>query len=136
MATYGWPDFIFKIDATDGGSLQSMVAHIREISIGGKSYNVEENTVAGSTWEAHLLTGIRKLAPITITGVYDDTAGTGPNATFNGTHAVTRSCEITWGGSKTTSFEAWMTDFTRIPKAKGKLDYSVTIQPTGTVSEV
>lgn len=135
MATYGWPDLIFKIDATDGGALQAMTSHTREITIGAKSYNVEENTVAGSTWEAHLLTGIRKLAPITVTGVYDDTASTGPNATYNGTHAVTRTVEITWGGTKTTTFEAWIVDFQRIPKPKGKLDYSVTIQPTGTVTE-
>lgn len=135
MATYGWSDLSIQVDATDGGALQEMKTHVRGITVGASERFTEENTTAGSTWVAHVQTGIRQLGDIVLDGVYDDTASTGPNATFNGTHTVTRTVTITWGGSKTTSCECWITSFERVPKAKGKTDYKVTLKPTGTVTE-
>ena len=135
MAQYGWPDLSIQVDATDGGSLQEMKSHVRGIQIGASERLTEENTVAGSTWVAHVMTGIRQLADLTLDGVYDDTASTGPNATFNGTHTVTRSVVLTWGGTKTTSFEAWITSYERTTPGKGKLGYKVVLKPTGTVTE-
>lgn len=135
MANYGWPDLSIQVDATDGGSLQEMKTHTRGIQVGASERFTEENTTAGSTWVAHVQTGIRQLGDVVLDGIYDDTASTGPNATYNGTHAVTRTVTITWGGSKTTSFEAWITSFERTPVSKGKTAYKVTLKPTGTVTE-
>lgn len=135
MANYGWPDLSVQVDSADAGSLQEMKSHIRAITIGKQVRLTEENTVAGSTWEAHLLTAIRKMEPITLEGVYDDTASTGPKVVFGtSTHAVTRSVVITLGSTNTISFEAWITEFEPGAPSKGKITYKAVLLPTGTVT--
>ena len=135
MANYGSNNLIFKIDVSDGGALTAMTNYITEIG-GVKVVRGNVESIAfGDTWDEHLLTGIRKMEPFTVGGFYDDTASTGPDVVFNGTHTVTRSVEITWGGTKTTSFEAWITDYERKPVVGDLTMYTATIQPTGTVTE-
>lgn len=136
MANYGWPDLEITVDPTDGGSPISIKGHVREITIGKRVRLSEENTVVGSTWEAHLLTAIRKMEPITVGGVYDDGASPAPKSIFGtSTHAVTRSVQITLGGSNTIAFEAWFLDWDTPTPGKGKIQWKATIQPTGTVTE-
>jgi len=130
-----WADGDFSIDATDGGSPQSMKTHIREIDGFEVVRGNEDYTTLGLAWEASVLTGLRSASEFTIKGLYDDTASTGPNATFNGTHAVTRSCVFTFASGKTASFEAWILGFKRVPKPKGRTDYEARIKPTGTITE-
>jgi hypothetical protein len=135
MGTYGWADGDFQVDATDGGTLQSMKAHTREIDGFEIQRGNEDNTTLGSAWEASVLTGLRAGQEFTVKGLYDDTATTGPNATYNGTHAATRTCVWTFASGKTATFEAWFLSFKRVPKPKGKLDYEVRVKPTGAVTE-
>lgn len=135
MATSSWADLDWKIDATDGGSLQSMKTHIDNIDGFDVERGNEEYTTMGLAWEASVLTGLRSAKEFTVKGLYDDTAGTGPNATFNGTHAVTRTVEWTFASGKTATFEAWILNFKRVPKSKGRTGYEARIKPTGTVTE-
>lgn len=135
MVKYGQSDLVIKVDATDGGALQDMSSHID--SVGGFKVTrlLEESDTFTKSWVEQLWSGIRKGEPFTVSGLYDDTGTTGPNATFNGTHAVTRSFELTWGGTKKSSGECWFQDFERIA-ARGKLTrYQVTIVPSGAVTE-
>lgn len=135
MANYGWADLDIKIDVTDGGALTSIKTHVRALTVGKRVRLSEENTTAGSTWEAHLLTGIRKMEQCTLEGVYDDTASTGPKAIFEtSTHAVTRSFQITLGSTNTIDVESWILDFEAGTPSKGKVTWKATIQPTGTVT--
>lgn len=136
MATYGWPDLIVKVDNTDGGSLTNISAYVRAITIGKRMRLTEENTYAGLSWEAHLLTGIRKMEPITLEGVYDDTASTGPKAIFGtSAHTVTRSFEFTLGGSNTIAGEAFITEWDPQPPSKGKITWKAVLLPTLTITE-
>jgi len=135
MAKYSSADYDIKVDATDGGALQSMKDHIDTIAGWKITRLLEESTTVGDSWAEQLYSGIRRAEPFTVEGLYDDTATTGPNATFNGTHAATRTVELTFGGTKKSTFEAWFEDFGRI-YATGKLTrYRVTIVPTGAVVE-
>lgn len=135
MAKYSSKDLIVEIDPTDAGALQDISQHVRSINGVETEYILEESHSFGDTWFEMLQTGLRKMNPVEIGGIYDDTASTAPNAIFNGTHAVTRTLKITWGGTKTTTVEVWIQKYTRSPELGGFTKYSVTLQPTGSVTE-
>jgi hypothetical protein len=135
LGRYGWPDVSIQFDKADGGALQEMKAYITSINGLDIELILEDMTAAGETWEAQVYVGLKKGSPIVISGPYDDTATTGSDAVFNPTGAtgVSRSCVITWGGAKTTTFEALIQKYGRKP-AKGQLHkYEVTIVPTGAI---
>lgn len=135
MAKYTFADGVFKIDATDGGALQDMSQHVDTLGGFKVTRIMEESHTLGDAWVESLFAGIRKGEDFTVEGAYDDTAATGPNATFNGTHTVTRSVEITYGSTKKSTFEAWIVDFERVMARDKVTRYRATIRPTGTVTE-
>lgn len=131
MTKYGSVDFIIKIDATDGGSLTDYSQYIDTIAGFKITRLTQESHTAGDAWVEHLWGGVRRGEPFTIEGFYDTTI----DATLNGTHAVTRSVQLTYGGSKTSDFEAWIQDYERV-FVRGELTrFRATILPSGAVSE-
>lgn len=132
MATWSWADGDFAVDSADGASATtSYKAYIREIDGFEVQRGDEDYTTLGSAWEASVLTGVRAGQPFTVKGLYDPTVA----AAFNGTHVATRTVTWTFGTGNTASFEAWITSFKRVPKAKGRVDYEATFKPTGTVTD-
>lgn len=131
MATWSWADGDFAVDTADGGATTSIKAYIRDIDGFEVTRPDEENTTLGSAWEASVLTGVRAGQPFTIKGIYDSTIAN----YLNGTHVTTRSVVWTFGTGNTATFEAWFTNFKRVPKAKGRLDYECTVKPTGAVTD-
>ena len=71
---------------------------------------------------------------IELTGFYDDTATTGPDAVFNAP-GETRTLKITWGGTKTSSVETIIAGYQRQAAVKESTKYTVTLKPTGAVTE-
>jgi len=135
MAKYGQDDFDIEVDDSDGGSLTSMKAYVDTIDGMEVERILEQSDTFGDSWVEQLYTGIRRGNTFTIEGFYDDTASTGPDAVFNGTHVQTRSVRLTWGGTKTSSFEAWFQKYRRMA-VRGRLTrYQVTIVPSGAVTE-
>lgn len=135
MAKYSFADGVFKIDAADAGALQDMSQYCDIIGGFKISKFVEESHTLGDAWVESLFAGIRKGEDFTVEGFYDDTATTGPNVVFNGTHLVTRSVEITYGGTKKSTFEAWIVDFERVLARDKMTRFKATIRPTGAVTE-
>lgn len=134
MANYSSANVIVQIK-DHGGTLRTFTAFIR--SIGGVSIEaiLQEAHTMGSTWFAYAFAGIRKCAPITIGGFYDDQAN-GPDACFSGYEGETRTgTVITWGGSKTTTFDILIQKYDRVAKLGALTEYSATLQPSGTVTE-
>ena len=135
MAKYGSDDFVFKIDVSDAGALQDMSQYVD--TIGGFKITrlTQESHTAGDSWVEHLWSGVRRGEDFTVEGFYDDTASTGPDAVFNGTHAETRTVEMTYGSTKKSTFEAWIVDYERL-FTRGELTrYRATIRPSGAVTE-
>ena len=95
---------------------------------------IEEITAAGDNDEAHAKVGLTKVAPITMGGAYDDTVTTGPDVIFNAI-GDTRTLKLTWGGSKTSSVETIITNYVRTPGRGDLTKFTVTVQPTGAVTE-
>lgn len=128
MAKYSSKD----LDLTVGGT--SMKAHIRDDVTLDIEVKTEEATAFGDAWEQHISTGIKRAEPITVGGFYDDTATTGPDAKFN-VLGTTLTIVITWGGTKTSTFDAIAQRYQRIGSQGGMTRYVATLLPTGTITE-
>lgn len=136
MANYGPDDFAIEIDTTSGGSLSSgFKQYVREINGFKIAALTQESHSFGDTWVEHLFTGIKRAEDVTIKGFYDDTASTGPNVIFAGGVGTTRSVVLTWGSTKTSSFEAVIISYERLAKIDELTMYEVVLRPTGTVTE-
>lgn len=134
MAKYTAANVVVEFDET-GGSLTDMSQYVQEINGIDIEMTLEESHTFGDSWVENLSAGLKKVAPVTLTGMYDDTATTGPDVIFNALGA-TRTLKITWGGTKTTSVETIIQKYSRKP-ARGTLTkFEVTLQPTGAVTEV
>lgn len=138
MAKYGSPSIVIEIDSADGGSLVDITQYIQEFDGVKIERLMEEGSHSfGDSWFEALQSGMRRAHPVKLGGFYDDAASTGPDAIFvtSATHAVTRTFKVTWGGSKTTTVEVWITEYDRKPE-RGKLTrFEVMLLPTGAVTE-
>lgn len=138
MAKYGSPDIVIQFD-NSGGSLQTMTQYITEINGVKVEGLLEESHSFGDSWFEALPIGLRRMDDITLSGWYDDTATTGPDAIFNApvptTTTATRTLTITWGGAKTTTVETYIMSYERQAQRNGLTRFTVTLRPTGTVSE-
>ena len=97
----------------------------------------EDSGGFGDSWEEVLATGLKKVGGLTIKGIYDDTATTGPNVIWNAAgNTTSRTLKVTWGGSKTTSVETIITKYVRAPQRGALTKFEVTLAATGAVTEV
>ena len=95
---------------------------------------LEEITAAGDNDEAHAKVGLNKVNTLDLGGAFDDQASTGPDVIFNSI-GDTRTLKITWGSSKTSQVECIIKNYVR-NAVRGELTkYTVTLQPTGAVTE-
>lgn len=137
MAQYGFDDFAVSVD-NSGGAAQVMTSYVTGINGVEVEAILEEVTTGGVAWEMWAAVGLGRMGPIELSGVFDDTATTGPNAIFletNPASKVARTVTITWGSTKTTAAECLIAKYARAA-TKGELTkYTVTLQPTGTVTE-
>lgn len=139
MAKYGQSNVLVVFDRSDGSTTQDMTAYVQSINGIKVSAMLEPSDTFGDSWQESLASGVRKMDPIVIEGIYDDTATTGPDAIFNAPASspstTLRTLTLTYGGSKTTSVECLIADYERM-LVRGKLHrYKVTLQPTSTVTE-
>lgn len=138
MANYGSNSLTFKIDLADAGSLVNISNFVRSINGFEVERLLTESTAFGDSWVEHLQTGLRRGNDVEIGGYYDDTAAaSGPEGLNIAavTHAVTRTVEITWGGTKTSTFEVWIQKYSRKPSVGNLTEWSATLRPSGAVTE-
>jgi len=129
MAKYGSDNLSISVGGT---AISNYVDEIGDLNVEAL---LQEGTAFGDSWVEQLATGIKKGNPFTVSGFYDDTATTGPDAVLNAL-GETKEVIITWGGSKTSTFNVIITNYLRKP-VKGELTrFSCTLTPTGSVTEV
>ncbi len=132
MSKYGSPDVKIEVD-NSSGALVDLSAYIDEdiaLDIGA---TLEELLAFGATWGSQLSTGVKVASEITLGGMFDDTATTGPHVILNAVGA-TRSVKVTWGGSNTSNFEAVISKYS-IKASKGAMTrFEATLVPTGAVT--
>lgn len=128
MATYGQSNLSFTVGGTE---MKNYIISINAVEIQALT---EQTDAFGDSWVENTYTGIKRLQPLTIGGVFDDTATTGPDAKFN-TVGTTLACVITWGGTKTSTFSAIVTSYKRMASRGALTKYEVNLLPTGTDTE-
>ncbi len=135
MAKYGPDDITIQIDDDEGGSLVNVSDHVDSLDGFEIEAIIEQANAFGDTWVEQLFTGIRQANEVTMEGFYDDVASVGSKAMYNDSEGETRSIVLTWGSTNTSSFEAILRSYRRLPTRDGSLRYSVTWAPTGAVTE-
>jgi len=139
VAKYASPSVTIEIDNA-GGSLVDISQHVLEMNGIEIETLLEEGQTFGDSWFESFAVGIRKLADISLSGFYDDTATTGPdallNAVFTAPTTSTRTFKLTYGGGKSTAVEVVIFKYSRTPVRNGMTRYTVMLRPTGAVTEV
>lgn len=140
MPKYGANSIVIKIDSTEGGTLADISQYITSINGVEVEAILKESHSFGKAWFEHLATGMRKMNPVVLGGFYDDTATTGPNAIFvnvqDSPADVSRTLEITWGGTKTTTVEVWIQKYSRQATRNELTQFEAILIPTAAVTEV
>lgn len=138
MAKYSSKDLKIEFDNA-GGTLVDMSQYIRTFNGVNIAAVTQESHSFGDAWVEHLATGLRRGDEVELSGYYDDTATTGPDAIFNdvanGPSATTRTLKVTWGGTKTTSVETLIASYRRGAQVGQLHEFTVRLLPTGPVTE-
>jgi hypothetical protein len=138
VAKYASPSVVIEIDDS-GGTPVDISQHVLEMNGIEIETLLEEGQTFGDSWFESFAVGIRKLADITLSGFYDDTALTGPdvllNAVFTAPTTTTRTLKVTYGGGKSTAVEVIIYKYKRLPVRNGMTKYEVMLRPTGAVTE-
>ena len=130
---HGPDEILIKVD-NSGGTLVDLSPYIDTFNGITKEALTEEDTVFGDANETHGVVGVSRVQPVTLEGWYDDTATTGPHAILNAI-GNTRSLQITWGNSLTTTVECVITSYARSAARSGSTRFSANLLPTGAVTE-
>lgn len=124
-----------------GATLVDITQHVLTINDIEVESLIEEKHSFGDSWEEHLPIGIGRMAPVELSGLYDDTAATGPDSLFANRvpetpASATRTLKITLVGTKTVSVETYLVSYKRSPDRGALTKYTARLQPTGAVTEV
>lgn len=133
MAKYGSNSVTVEVD-NSSGSLVDLTEYINSINGMDIEAITEDTTVFGDTWQENTYVGVKKANSIQIKGFYDDTATTGPDAVLNAL-GDTRTFQLTYGNSKSSSVEAIITKYVRIPTVSKLTEFECDLTPTGAVTE-
>lgn len=133
MAKYGSDDLTVEIDDS-GSTARDLSDYIDTLDGFNVEALIQESHAFGDSWVEQLYSGVKAGRPFTVGGFYDDTASTGPDAVLNAV-GDQRTVTLTWGGSKTSSFEAVIQNYRRIPARGESTRFEATLVPTGTVTE-
>lgn len=134
MAKYGGKDFALSFAG------QNMTAHI--LSVNG--FDVEAVMVdakpMGSAYPKPLATGDVNYSDIEVSGLYDDTATTGPDVVFRGNMptgpaTAAQALVLTWGGAKTSTGTAHCVKYTRKATKNQITEYTATLRISGQMVE-
>lgn len=138
MAKYGSNSVVVNYD-NSGGTPVDMSQHTLDINGVEVEAILEETHSFGDSWFESLAVGLRRMADVVLGGLYDDAASTGPdviyNAVVSGPTSTTRTLQIVYGSTKSTSVETLNMKYGR-KLARGALQkYEVVLRPTGAVTE-
>lgn len=140
MAKHGSNEVSFEIQISDGGAASTGFASNYLTKIGDSVVNREavDATPFGVVDETYIIGVMKKRDPLVISGFYDDTATTGPDAVLNIgkiTHTAPRSCTLTFSSGKTITGAVWIEKYTRTMEVGAYHGYEASLRYTGTITE-
>jgi hypothetical protein len=136
VAKYTSDDIKVEFD-NSGGSLVDISDYVDNNFALDATAEIVESTGMGDAWRERLA-ALKDGGEVVLTGWYDDTATTGPDALFWAAGVAlgaTRTLKITWGGSKTSEIETLIAGYKRTASIGIYTRYEVRLQGTGALSE-
>jgi hypothetical protein len=131
MSNYASKDL--KIELADASDvLVDISAAVRQINGFEVEAMTQESHGFGKSWVENLFNGMSKASPVQIDGFYDDAANTPSTLWVRG---ATRRFKLTYGGTKTSLVSVIMQKFNRNPVNGSLTNFSMTLLPTGAVTE-
>jgi len=133
---YGSSSVTISYDDAAGGSLRVVTGHAATMSGVKISSAMQASHAFGDSWEEHTPQGMMKMEPVTLHGLWDTTATTGPHVVFiapdDGPQDATRTLVMVFGDSKTMTVETRLVSY-EVTGVNGALtEFEAVIQPTGT----
>jgi hypothetical protein len=135
---YGSQSITITYDDAPGGTGRAVTGYVTN-NFGVKiTSSMQAVTAFGDTWEAQAPTGRMKMEPVTLSGIWDTTATTGPHVVFvapdDGPQDSTRTLVMVFGDSKTMTVETRLVSY-EVKGVNGNLtEFEAVIQPTGTAT--
>ena|ERR1700733_9203064 len=129
MANYASKDVSVEVNSVN------MTAGITDAVATELAALCEDTTPYGVSWPNQTWSGLKEGTDIPLGGLYDSTPTTGTDAVFGGGLGSTVPVIITYGGTKTSSFNAIISKYKRSMSAKKLHRYTATLTITGAVTE-
>lgn len=134
---YGSASITVTLDDAPGGTGRALTSYILEMGGAKLTSVLEDATAFGDTFRKMLPTGVTEVAKITIRGLWDTTATTGPHAVCaapdDGPQDATRSLVIVFGDSKTFSMEGYLESYEVLGKVAGLTQFVAEYVPNSGV---
>jgi hypothetical protein len=137
MAFVHGKDSVFKIDDS-GGTLRTLTSYVDNVSGLPGGRDLSEVTAFGDSGTKSI-PGLVDVS-FSISGHFDSTATTGPNAVLNSLRAATATATFEYGpeggttGKVKFSGECWMTEYEVEAEVDDKVSFSAEFQVDGTVT--
>lgn len=137
MAFTHGKDAVFSVDDS-GGTLRDLSAFVDTVSGLPGARQLSEVTAFGDEGVKNI-PGLQNV-PFTVSGHFDPTATTGPNAVLNSLRTASSTASFEYGpegsGSGATKFsgEAWLSNYTVDASVSEKVSFSAEFQVDGTVT--
>ena len=134
-------DYTIEYDDAPGGALQDISQYVNGDVVLKIIVALEETDGFGEEWPAETPTGHASYDPVTIPMWYDDTAATGPAIVFaiqsgdRDPQGATRTLQLTYGNSKSTTVETRLASVERGGKRRGLSLLTAEVHPIGEPTE-
>lgn len=132
---HGSSEITISYDDGPGGSLRAVTNFILTMGAIKITSTMQPSHAFGDSWEESLPTGMKKVDPITLGGLWDDTTVTGPHVVFldpdDGPQDTTRTLTIVFGNSKQFTVETYLMSYAVLGKNGNLTEFEAQIQPTG-----
>lgn len=137
MAFVHGKNAVFKLDDS-GGTLRTLTSYVDNVSGLPGGRNLSEVTAFGDSG-TRSIPGLQDVE-FSISGSFDSTASTGPNAVLNGLRTATSTATFEYGpeGSNTGNVkftgECWLTGYEVSASVDDKVSYKAEFKVDGTVT--
>jgi len=136
MTMFGSSSVTITYDDAPGGTGRAITPFVREVG-GIKVEALQQRSESfGDVWEESTPTGMKRVSAVSIKGLYDDTATTGPHVVFRDPDDApsdsTRTLVVVFGGtSGTFTIETRLLSYEVLGKNGNLTEYEAMVQPTG-----
>jgi hypothetical protein len=138
---HGPSEITISVDDS-GGVLRDLTQYIRNDVAFKVATMLQKTNSYGDSWDESTPVGHASVDDLTLSGLYDDTATSGPHVTLavasgdRDPQGSTRTLTIVWGNSKSSSVETRLLSYKRGAKVEGLTEFEAVLRPTGAVTEV